>query len=457
MGGELPVSLTNRTGLSEIQGPASSTGVNTFDAGSRQLKTVVTGSGGGSGTYAYDVFGRTTTLPGIDAVPTTPTKLEYFADGSTYRQEQGDSAQTFNRDPLGRVSTTNIATNGGASQNTVTNHYAGTSDSPTWTQDQVAGTWSRNVTGPGGSLAILETGTGTSTTKAELQLANPHGDVVATIDVNANVEASAMSPVADYDEYGIVVTATAPSPYGWVGTAMRSSANQGGLIQMGARMYNPATGRFLTPDPVPGGTPNPYTYPPDPVNMYDLAGTASWAAFKRSMRSISSVMRSAQADFRAGARIAGSVRISLSNRMIRVTNIRMGVLEGNAFGGGSAARSAIGASTWSAFVDRNWGKVASGGANFVEGVGAMRLGASAISVGLYAGMANESTGGAMILGGVAAIGWGGYTALSGAGTAIEGFNEGCPGGRCDPVSQVGEFWKQQLETFSFSRGRTPIL
>ena len=73
----------------------------------------------------------------------------------------------------------------------------------------------------------------------------------------------------------IVVTATAPSPYGWVGSAMRSSANQGGLIQMGARMYNPATGRFLTTDPVPGRTPNPSTYPPDPVNMYDLAGTWS--------------------------------------------------------------------------------------------------------------------------------------------------------------------------------------
>jgi hypothetical protein len=238
---------------------------------------------------------------------------------------------------------------------------------------------------------------------------------------------------------------------------MRASGNQGGLIQMGARMYNPATGRFLTIDPVPGGTPNPYTYPPDPVNMYDLEGTASWASFKKSMRSISSVMRSAQADFRAGARIAGSVRISLSNRMIRVTNIRMGVLEGKAFGGGSAARSAVGAFAWSAIVDRNWGKVASGGANIVEGAGAMRLGASAISVGLYVGTGNDSAGGAMILGGAAAIAWGGYTALSGVGTAVEGFFEGCPGGRCDPVSQVGEFWQQQLETFSFSRGRTPIL
>ena len=431
--------------------------MNTFDSVLRQLSTTATGSGAGSGTYSYDVFGRTTILPGIDAVPATATTLSYYADGSTYRQDQGANAQTFNRDPLGRVSTTNIGTNGGATQNTITSHYAGTSDSPTWTQDQLAGTWTRNVTGPGGALAILETGTGSATAKAELQLANPHGDVVATIDVTAHVGAAAMSSVADYDEYGIVVTATAPSPYGWVGTAVRSSANQGGLIQMGARMYTPAPGRFLTTDPVPGGTPNPYTYPPDPVNMYDLAGTASWAAFKRSMRSISSVMRSAQADFRAGARIAGSVRINLSNRMIRVTNIRMGVLEGSAFGGGSAARVATGTFNWGAIVDRNWGKVAAGGADFVEGASAVRLGVSAISLGLYVGVTNDSAGGAMIVGGVAAIVWGGYTAVSGAGTAFEGFSEGCPGGRCDPVSQVGEFWKQKLESFSLSRGRTPIL
>ena len=122
---------SNRTKLVEKQGSATTTWSNTFDSASRQLSTTATGSGAGSGTYSYDVFGRTTILPGIDAVPATPTTLSYYADGSTYRQDQGANAQTFTRDPLGRVSTTNIATNGGASQNTITSHYAGTSDSPT--------------------------------------------------------------------------------------------------------------------------------------------------------------------------------------------------------------------------------------------------------------------------------------------------------------------------------------
>jgi hypothetical protein len=45
---------------------------------------------------------------------------------------------------------------------------------------------------------------------------------------------------------------------------------------MGARSYIPSLGRFLTPDPVPGGSANPYDYAnQDPVNGFDLEGTCS--------------------------------------------------------------------------------------------------------------------------------------------------------------------------------------
>ena len=44
-------------------------------------------------------------------------------------------------------------------------------------------------------------------------------------------------------------------------------------IEMGARIYNPALGRFLSVDPIEGGTTtNDYGYVPDVVNQFDLTG-----------------------------------------------------------------------------------------------------------------------------------------------------------------------------------------
>ena len=432
---------SNRTKLKEKQGTATTTWDNTFDSGSRQLTTTATGSSARTGTYSYDTFGRTTVLPGVDASPGIDTTLSYYADGSTYRQDQGDNAQTFTRDPLGRVNTTQIATGGGGSQNTVTNHYAGTGDSPTWTQDSSTGTWTRNVTSVGGALAILETGTGSTTTSAELQLASPHGDVVATIDVSADVESSEMSAVADYDEYGIIVTATAPTPYGWVGTSMRSSANQGGLIQMGARMYNPATGRFLTTDPVPGGTPNPYTYPPDPINEYDLDGTWSiggiiQGAVNVVRRAVQWVANKAVTVFKTVVRAVSFGRININIPRIRIPKfkIRRIVVPKIKM---SSSRAATISPDWESIGNRNWGKAASGVYSIQVGL-SMVGGALAATPSALTLDAGDSAGRSVALGAAALYGSG--LAFSGANDIGQGlFREGCPRNDCSWRSQGREF------------------
>ncbi|MET9375827.1 RHS repeat-associated core domain-containing protein [Streptomyces sp. NPDC002992] len=64
--------------------------------------------------------------------------------------------------------------------------------------------------------------------------------------------------------------------YSWLGGQQRSAETVTGLTLMGARLYNPQTGRFLSADPVYGGNANAYEYcTGDPVNCSDLSGMVS--------------------------------------------------------------------------------------------------------------------------------------------------------------------------------------
>ncbi len=209
--------------------------------------------------YTYDLFGRTTT----DPYPPNGTSatIGYYVNDQVASETVGSTTRTYATDPARRIRSW---TDGSS---TSINHYTSSSgDDPAWIGTGTA--WTRNIVGIDGSLAASQDNAGTVT----LQLANLHGDIVAT--VADSTSATSLASYADNTEFGLPYFTSAAYPtYGWLGGKQRSRNTLSGLTLMGVRLYDPDLGRFLQTDPVPGGSANAYDYcNADPINCTDVDG-----------------------------------------------------------------------------------------------------------------------------------------------------------------------------------------
>lgn len=211
-------------------------------------------------TRTYDAFGRTTV--------NGSTELAYYTNDLAASQTRGSSRSTWELDAAGRlaVQATESRTEAGWQRDaTATNHYSCACDSPTWSTNGNAVT--RYVTDLDGGMAARTSAGGDTV----LQLSNIHGDTTVQLPLNTG---SAVT-VQHFDEYGRNATTSSGSAYGWLGSYQRSAATVTGDIVMGVRLYDRELGRFLTADPVYGGSCNAYEYVcGDPVSGLDLGGTS---------------------------------------------------------------------------------------------------------------------------------------------------------------------------------------
>ncbi len=160
----------------------------TYDAANRLTQSGI----------AYDAFGRITTLPTAVAGGGALT-TSYYTNDLVRQQSQDGVTNMYDLDPAYRVRRRTTTRSGWATVDEIS-HYDGSSDEPTWARNQNTGRWERYIEGIDGDLAAIDS----SDAGAVLQLADLHGDIVAT----QAVDPLSSEPVQQ-------LTATASSSGAW--------------------------------------------------------------------------------------------------------------------------------------------------------------------------------------------------------------------------------------------------
>jgi RHS repeat-associated protein len=143
--------------------------------------------------------------------------------------------------------------------------YRGPSDRIAYMKDSSGEIFHKTSSAPGIS-AYAEKGPD-GTWRVFSQLFDQRGDTTSLVN-----HLGTLVMTQSYKDYG--AQKNPPSiPYGFLGSYGRLHIPQTGLDLLGARYYNPSLGRFLSKDPIEGGSANAYEYAGgDPINKVDPSG-----------------------------------------------------------------------------------------------------------------------------------------------------------------------------------------
>lgn len=196
--------------------------------------------------------------------------------GSNSTDDVQKTESAYVRDVQGRILTreTKINDEDESSERYV---YTGAGNSPDALTD-IGGTLIQSYVGlPGGVIATIKPQS-TSAGALMLGLPNIHGDVMATINADGSLVSEHLTgpfgeKLATYQSPNNTGTS---GSWDYLGKHQKLSETAFSLrpIQMGVRVYIPELGRFLSVDPIEGGTDNSYVYTNDPVNKADVTGMA---------------------------------------------------------------------------------------------------------------------------------------------------------------------------------------